>query len=107
MIEVAGLHVEVMRLEVAILRRQRIDAFVRKHWSSVRQLSSPGKAERKELMLWVATIGISRAWRDRAKARSSPVGSVSPTVANAWYSSATNTRSRHGRAGSAAILGMR
>jgi hypothetical protein len=50
--------------------------FVLKHWSSVRQLSSPGSAERSELMLCVATIGINRAWRDSANVRSSPVGSV-------------------------------
>ena len=67
---------------------------VRKHWSSVRQLSSPGSAERSELMLCVATIGISRACRDSANVRSSPVGSVSPTVAKAWYSSQTKSRSR-------------
>ncbi len=71
------------------------NSFVRKHWSSVRQLSSPGSADRSELMLCVATIGISRAWRDSANVRSSPVGSVSPTVAKAWYSSQTNSRSRH------------
>ena len=81
--------------------------FVRKHWSSVRQLSSPGSADRSELMLWVATIGIRRACRDNAKVRSSPVGSVSPTVANAWYSSQTNRRSRQVRSGCAAILGIR
>ena len=46
-------------------------------------------------MLCVATIGISRACRDSANVRSSPVGSVSPTVAKAWYSSQTNSRSRH------------
>ena len=68
---------------------------MRKHWSSVRQLSSPGSADRSELMLCVATIGISRACRDSANVRSSPVGSVSPTVAKAWYSSQTNSRSRH------------
>ena len=67
---------------------------MRKHCISVRQLSSPGNAERSELMLCVATIGISRAWRDSANVRSSPVGSVSPTVAKAWYSSQMKTRSR-------------
>ena len=65
----------------------------------MRQLSSPGSADRSELMLCVATIGISRACRDSANVRSSPVGSVSPTVANAWYSSQTNSRSRHTRVG--------
>jgi hypothetical protein len=70
------------------------NTLVRKHWSSVRQLSSPGSAERSELTLCVATIGMSFAWRDIANARSSPVGSVSPTVAKAWYSSATNSTSR-------------
>ena len=80
---------------------------MRKHWSSVRHASSLASADRNDEMLCVATIGIRRAWRDRAKARSSPVGSVSPTVAKAWYSSATKSRSRHGRCGSAAIFGMR
>ena len=80
---------------------------MRKHCSSVRQLSSPGRADRSELMLCVATIGISRACRDRANVRSSPVGSVSPTVANAWYSSQTNSRSRQTRSGCALICGMR
>ena len=37
----------------------------------------------EELMLCVATIGISFACRDSADVRSSPVGSVSPTVAKA------------------------
>ena len=77
---------------------------MRKHCSSVRQLSSPGRTDRSELMLWVATIGIRRAWRDSAKVRSSPVGSVSPTVAKAWYSSQTNSRSRHTRSGCGADL---
>ena len=51
-------------------------------------------------------MGISRACRDSAKVRSSPVGSVSPTVANAW-SSHTNSRSRQIRSGCAVIFGMR
>ena len=56
-------------------------------------------------MLWVATIGIRRAWRDSANVRSSPVGSVSPTVAKAWYSSQTNRRSRQIRSGCGGDLG--
>jgi hypothetical protein len=35
--------------------------FVRKHCKSVRQASSPASADRNELMLCVATIGISLA----------------------------------------------
>jgi hypothetical protein len=52
----------------------------------VRQLS-PGSAERSELMLWVAMIGMHFGWRERLKNFSSPVGSLSPTVAKCWYSS--------------------
>ena len=48
---------------------------------------SPGKVERSELMLWVATMGMHLGWRERAKNFSSPVGSFSPTVAKCWYSS--------------------
>ena len=48
---------------------------------------SPGKVERSELMLWVATIGMHLGWRERAKNFSSPLGSFSPTVAKCWYSS--------------------
>ena len=58
-------------------------------------------------MLCVATMGINRAWRESANVRSSPVGSVSPTVANAWYSSQTKSRSRQIRCGCAVICGMR
>jgi len=36
---------------------------VRKVWRSVRQLS-PGSADRSELMLWVATIGMHFGWRE-------------------------------------------
>ena len=58
-------------------------------------------------MLCVATMGISRACRDSANVRSSPVGSVSPTVAKAWYSSQTKIRSRQTRSGWALIFGIR
>ena len=88
-------------------RAELVTAFMPLIATVAQRYRSAHAVERKELMLWVATIGISRAWRDNAKARSSPVGSVSPTVANAWYSSATNSRSRHGRPGCAAIFGMR
>ena len=76
-------------------------------WAGVRAMWEEAIAAESDPSLWVATMGIRRACRDSAKARSSPVGSVSPTVANAWYSSATNSRSRHGPCGLAAILGMR
>ena len=56
---------------------------VRKVCINVRQ-DSPGKVERSELMLWVATIGMHLACRESAKNFSSPVGSFSPTVAKAW-----------------------
>ena len=36
-------------------------------------------------------------WRVRAKAFSSPLGSLSPTVANCWYSSTTNSTGRQYR----------
>jgi len=54
--------------------------FVRDVYNSVRQ-DSPGKVERRELMGCVATIGMHLACRDSAKNFSSPVGSLSPTVA--------------------------
>jgi hypothetical protein len=44
-------------------------------------------AERSELMLCVAMIGMHFGWRERLKNFSSPVGSLSPTVAKCWYSS--------------------
>ena len=78
---------------------------MRKHWSNVRQDSSPWTADRSELMLCVATIGMRRAWRLSAKVRSSPDGSVSPVVAKLWYSSHTNSRSRHGLSGRGGDLG--
>ena len=56
--------------------------------SSVRH-DSPGSVDRSELMLCVATIGMHRAWRASEKNFSSPDGSFSPVVANAWYSSQT------------------
>src|SRR6267378_1461291 len=59
---------------------------VRKVCRSVRQLS-PGSADRSELTLCVAMMGTHLGWRDRLKNFSSPVGSLSPTVAKCWYSS--------------------
>ena len=55
---------------------------VRKPCSSVRH-DSPVSAERSELMLCVATIGMQRACRASEKNFSSPEGSFSPVVANA------------------------
>src|SRR3984893_17462261 len=72
--------------------------FVRKVCKSVRQVS-PGRADLRELMLWVATIGIHFGWRERLKNFSSPVGSLSPTVAKCWYSSHINRTSRKWRSG--------
>src|SRR5712671_2592788 len=54
--------------------------FVRKVCSRVRH-DSRGSADLRELMLWVAMMGIHLGWRDRLKNFSSPVGSLSPTVA--------------------------
>ena len=67
---------------------------MRKHCSSVRQASPPRVALRSEATDWVATIGITRLCLVRAKLFSSPAGSSSPTVANCWYSSQTNTAGR-------------
>jgi hypothetical protein len=53
---------------------------VRNVCRSVRQLS-PGRAERRELTLCVAMMGMHFGWRERLKNFSSPVGSFSPTVA--------------------------
>ena len=47
--------------------------------------------DRNEEMDWVATIGMQRHCRVRAKDFSSPDGSSSPTEANDWYSSQMNT----------------
>ena len=56
---------------------------VRSVWSNVRQPSLLPRTERSELMDCVATMGITRHCRVRAKAFSSPLGSSSPTLANA------------------------
>ena len=56
---------------------------VRKVCSRVRQ-DSPGRVDLSELILWVATIGMHLGWRDKLKNFSSPVGSLSPTVAKCW-----------------------
>src|ERR1700686_86959 len=74
------------------------NTFVRKVCKSVRQVS-PGKADLRELMLWVATIGMHFGCRERLKNFSSPVGSLSPTVAKCWYSSHMNRTSRKWRSG--------
>ena len=50
-------------------------------------------------MLCVATIGMHRACRASEKNFSSPDGSFSPVVANAWYSSQTNSTGRRLRVG--------
>ena len=51
----------------------------------------------------MATIGIQRHCRVRAKDFSSPDGSSSPTEANAWYSSQMKTAGRKYRSGAAFI----
>ena len=60
---------------------------VRRVWSKVRQASPPWTTERSEEIDCVATMGMQRLCRVRAKACSSPAGSSCPTVAKAWYSS--------------------
>ena len=50
---------------------------------SVRHASELPSTERSELMDCVATMGITRHCRVRANAFSSPLGSSSPTLANA------------------------
>ena len=59
---------------------------VRNDCSTVRQVS-PGSASCSELMLCVATMGMQRGSRERARNFSSPLGSFCPAVANSWYSS--------------------
>ena len=70
----------------------------------MRQLS-PGSADRSELMLCVATIGMHFGCRERLKNFSSPVGSLSPTVAKCWYSSQRNRTWRKCFSGFASICG--
>src|SRR6266403_3218586 len=79
---------------------------VRKVWRRVRQLS-PGNADRSELTLWVAMIGMHLGWRERLKNFSSPVGSLSPTVAKCWYSSQRNNTWRQACSGCTSISGTR
>src|SRR6266700_861918 len=79
---------------------------VRKVCSKVRQLS-PGKLERNELMLCVATMEMHLACRERLKNFSSPRGSFSPTVAKVWYSSQRKKTGRKCCPGLRSILGMR
>ena len=79
---------------------------VRNVCSKVRHVS-PDKVDRSELMLCVATIGIHFACRDRAKNFSSPVGSFSPTVANAWYSSHRNITGRNSSEDLPSMSGIR
>src|SRR6266481_4110340 len=82
---------------LAILAENSSDSakkiLVRKVWSKVRQVS-PGRVERRELTLWVATIAIHLDWRESAKNFSSPLGSFSPAVAKCWYSSQMRKTSR-------------
>ena len=67
---------------------------MRSVWTSVRHASPEGSTDRSEEIDWVATIGMQRHCRVSANAFSSPAGSSWPTVANAWYSSHTNTAGR-------------
>src|ERR1017187_6438522 len=46
-------------------------------------------------------------WRDKAKNFSSPVGSLSPAVANEWYSSHKNNAERQCFSGCRSICGIR
>ena len=65
----------------------------------VRHASELPSTDRNEEMDWVATIGMQRHCRVRAKDFSSPEGSSSPTEANDWYSSQMNTAGRKYRPG--------
>src|SRR6266853_4398876 len=75
---------------LAVLAEKSSDSarkiFVLNVWRRVRQVS-PGSADFRELMLWVAMMGMHFGCRERLKNFSSPVGSLSPTVAKCWYSS--------------------
>src|SRR5437016_13208065 len=82
------------------------NTLVRKVCTRVRQVS-PGSVDLSELKLCVATIGMHLGWRDRLKNFSSPVGSLSPTVAKCWYSSQRKSTCPKYRSGWASISGMR
>src|SRR5258708_245643 len=58
-------------------------------------------------MLWVATMGMHFGCRERLKNFSSPVGSLSPTVAKCWYSSQRKRTWRKCLSGFASISGTR
>ena len=63
-------------------------------WSRARQDSPAPSAERSDESDCVARSGMHLLWRVSANAFSSPLGSLSPTVANCWYSSTTNSTGR-------------
>ena len=67
---------------------------VRSVCRSVRHASELPSTDRNELMDCVATMGMTRHCRVSAKAFSSPLGSSSPTLAKAWYSSQIKTAGR-------------
>ena len=67
---------------------------VRSVCSSARHASELPSTARNEDMDWVATIGMHRHCRVKAKDFSSPVGSSSPTEAKDWYSSQIKTAGR-------------
>src|SRR5215469_7750568 len=96
--------------ELAVFAEKSSDrdrnTLVRKVCNRVRQLS-PGRVDLSELMLWVAMIGMHLGWRDRLKNFSSPVGSLSPTVAKCWYSSQRKRTWRKYCSGWASMSGMR
>jgi len=79
---------------------------VRKVCRRVRQLSA-GRADFSELMLWVAMMGMHFGCRDRLKNFSSPVGSLSPTVAKCWYFVAEEEHLSEILLGWASIFGTR
>ena len=65
MIEVAGLHVEVVRLQVAVLRRERVDAVVRQH-DGLRVLELREHARREDVLV-VRRVALARAQRLRCR----------------------------------------
>src|SRR5208283_2809195 len=93
-----------MRAEKSSERDKKI--FVRKVCRRVRQ-DSPGSADLRELMLCVAMMGIHLGCLDKLKNFSSPVGSLSPTVAKCWYSSQRNNTCRKYPSGFFSMRGTR
>ena len=79
---------------------------VRNVCSKVRQIRRAARTA-SELMLCVATIGMHFGWRERLKNFSSPVGSLSPTVAKWWYSSQRKELDGNSCSGFASITGTR